>query len=562
MLCGLTLLLLTIIFPAYLHFRIWPVAFFAVVPIAVCILHRPLKFRWLWLYYLTGFLYFSSMLFWLWPVTVGGTFVLSAYLAVYFPLFAVAFRRMVVDLRVPATAALPVAWTACEYVRGTFIEGGFPMLTVGNAFAGKGAFLDGAGNVLMQQADLLGVFGLTFFVMIFNGIIVDLLRLPVNEGKKKKANPAMMKLIGVGAGVFIAAIAYGIFRVQQTPGVTREGPMVAVIQENIPQEVKDSFEDYPANFASHMKLTEEAIEKYKPAMVVWPETTAPYAFNESRLQVMRQVLQVPSRMDRLEPRTRELVTQTVRTYEALCEISTRRGVHLLIGNMAVEETKEDFLQQNTAAMISPGLGEVKRYAKVHLVPFGEYVPFTSKGSWLRKQLLALTPMKQDYSLEPGKEWTIFELPTGSADAPATEKFRFATPICFEDIMPGPSRAMAKADASGKKGVDFLVSVSNDGWFFEAELDLHLQACQIRAVENRVAIARAVNTGNSGVVDSCGRVKTLIDLRKVGVTGMRLPIDSRVTLYSRIGDLLPILSGIAAVLMVAWTLVRPRRGKKS
>jgi apolipoprotein N-acyltransferase len=143
-------------------------------------------------------------------------------------------------------------------------------------------------------------------------------------------------------------------------------------------------------------------------------------------------------------------------------------------------------------------------------------------------------------------------------------YSFATPICFEDTMPGPARAMVKA-GNGRGKADFLVSVSNDGWFHWVQLDQHLQATQLRAVEERVWIARSVNTGDSGFVDSCGRVVGLVrgaDGRSAGAVGtlaMEVGVDSRVTVYSVVGDLLPVVCGVAGVLGLGWTAVRPRRG---
>ena len=127
--------------------------------------------------------------------------------------------------------------------------------------------------------------------------------------------------------------------------------------------------------------------------------------------------------------------------------------------------------------------------------------------------------------------------------------------------------MAKA-AFDSKGVlrkaDFLVNVSNDGWFYPAELDQRMQASQLRAVENRVPIARSVNTGNSGFIDSCGRIVGLVvdgrgkSIGVVGTAAYVLPVDGRVSLFSVVGDLLPIGCGVGGVLLVGWTLVRPRR----
>jgi len=137
-------------------------------------------------------------------------------------------------------------------------------------------------------------------------------------------------------------------------------------------------------------------------------------------------------------------------------------------------------------------------------------------------------------------------------------------------MPEPAREMTSPTArdGGGRKTDFLLNVSNDGWFAPAELDQHLQACQIRAVENRVPIARSVNTGNSGFIDSDGRIVKLVtgpggrSVGAVGTAAMEMQIDSRVTVFSRIGDLLPIVCGIALAVLVGWTIARPRLGRKS
>ena len=129
-------------------------------------------------------------------------------------------------------------------------------------------------------------------------------------------------------------------------------------------------------------------------------------------------------------------------------------------------------------------------------------------------------------------------------------------------MPDPARRMTLQN--GQK-TDFLANVSNDGWFYYVELDQHLQACQLRAVENRVPIARSVNTGNSGFIDSNGRIVKLVtdptsgnSIGSIGYATITLPIDSRISLFTRIGDLLPILSGVITTLIVAYTYARPRR----
>ncbi|MCL2648880.1 MAG: hypothetical protein FWD61_18090, partial [Phycisphaerales bacterium] len=118
--------------------------------------------------------------------------------------------------------------------------------------------------------------------------------------------------------------------------------------------------------------------------------------------------------------------------------------------------------------------------------------------------------------------------------------------------------------STTRKTDFLINVSNDGWFFPGELNQRLQASQLRAVENRVPIARAVNTGNSGFIDSCGRILKLVtdpqgnSIHARGIASISMPLDSRITLFSTVGDILPMICGILVILATAWTFVRPRR----
>jgi apolipoprotein N-acyltransferase len=547
LLCLATVVMLTGIYPP---FYLWPLAFLALVPFGVCVLGRPLKMRWLGFYYLTGALFFVPNLFWLWPVTFWGTLVLSLYLALYFALFALVLHRMVVDLRVPATLALPVAWTAVEFVRGTFLEGGFPWFTTGNAFAANHSFLGGLSTMFLQSADLLGVWGLTFLVGTVNGFVLDLLRWPLVNPKTKKMNPALRNM-GIYAGMMVVgSLAYGEFRLHQTAAVTRRGPRIGVVQENIEQKLKDDPANFVKHFEEHLELTRELIAREKPDLVAWPETMVPWAFN-------REWMAFAADPTVLNDDGQEHLKKSVEAYAKLRAISDETGTYLLLGEGSQELHRvEPTEMKNTAALLAPRRGEVARYVKIHLVPFGEYIPFAGKGTWLRRVLQKLTPMDYDYSLVPGTESTRMALTTGDG-----RTFHFCSPICFEDVMPGPAREMAAVLADGSKRAEFLVNVSNDGWFFSAELDQHLQASQLRAVENRVPIARSVNTGNSAIIDSCGRIVELLPPRAVGSMSRVLELDSRVTLYARVGNLLPIVCGITAVLAVGWTLVRPRRGKK-
>ncbi len=552
-------ILLPLLFPPFYCFFLAPIA---LVPLAGVILERPFKLRYAAAYYLFGFAFFLPNLFWIAPVTFWGYIALGLYLALYLPLFAWAFHRLVIAFRMPATFALPLAWTAVEYARSTFLEGGFPWFMLGNSLA--------PAPLLIQTADLFGVWTLTFLICMTNGFIVDFLRLPSKRG----LSPQISKLLATTAATLLLAAAYGLFCLHQS--TTTPGPRIAVIQENLPQSLKDDPAKAEENFQKHVRLSQLAAagdpktDLPKPDLIVWPETMVPTEINPEILHLDENYLSDSGR---------ELVEKSRRYDNELRTLATSLNTPLLVGapGYIPNDSPAGGLRQNLTLLYLPTTGQSPTlYSKNHLVPFGEYIPFKTVpglGSLVRY----FTPIDFDYSLTPGKEWSRFTLEPSQIDAKPLQNganpdqnppkpYTFCTPICFEDAMPEPARRMSFQN--GQK-TDFLCNVSNDGWFYFVELDQHLEACQLRAVENRIPIARSVNTGDSGFIDSNGRIIKLVtdstsgngggSIGAIGYATATLPIDSRITLFTRIGDLLPILCGVITTLVVAYTYARPRRG---
>ncbi|MCL5770248.1 MAG: apolipoprotein N-acyltransferase [Planctomycetes bacterium] len=521
-------------------FGLWPLALFALAPLSYGILRQPLTRKWIVWYWLLGFLYFSGGLFWLIPVTVPGYLALCAYLAVYFPIFAALLRLLSNRFRLPAILGVPVTFTAVEYVRSVLFTG-FPWFMLGTALAPATHFL--------QLADLAGVSGLTFLAAIGSGWLTDM-AMRHTDDKPVFTRRVVETLACVG--VFATAWTYGSFRLHQK--AFRPGPTVAVIQKYIPQSIKDSsgIAGDKKLFNGFMKLTAQAA-KFHPDLIAWPETMVPGFLNRQWLVLSPYVFKAGY--------TRRLLTLDQGFARELKDFSHRTGASLLVGSSSVRFNARGRVRQmqNISVLFTPKRGQIRPpYAKHHLVPFGEYVPFKHSAPWLHHWLLYLTPFgpKDDYSLTPGRRWRRFRLTVGS------HSWRFGTPICYEDAMGHPSRMFARP-RHGRKGVAFLVSISNDGWYRDrAELEQHLQLDQVRAVEERVPIARSVNGGDSGFIDSDGRVRKLVTKNghSAFVSGFavaRLPLDDRISLFSRTGDvfarllvllnLLALLAGGAAVM---------------
>ncbi len=263
---------------------------------------------------------------------------------------------------------------------------------------------------------------------------------------------------------------------------------VGLVQGNIDQKVKwdARFLDYSVD--TYLRMTKE-VASQSPDLVVWPETAIPCYL-----------------MHRQEYR------------EKVAALSTQLGVPLLVGAPEYIFNKSgEPKYYNAVYLFRPQLGEVEHYYKIHLVPFSEKIPFEERLPILRKINLG----EADFS--PGKKFTLFDI----------DHARFAPLICFEAIFPNLVREFAN------EGADFLVNVTNDGWFGRTSGPFqHAEIARLRAVENRISMVRCANTGISLFYDPYGRVvaKTRLFTR-VNLVG-ELPPRGKRTLYTRWGDWFP------------------------
>jgi apolipoprotein N-acyltransferase len=232
----------------------------------------------------------------------------------------------------------------------------------------------------------------------------------------------------------------------------------------------------------------------------------------------------------------------------LAELAITRHVGLLVGarymdKIALTQRDGEVIwqpadQRNTAYLFEPDgtMGDLpgERYDKMHLVPFGEFIPFKHSFPPLYRLFLALGPnYYSDYEIEDGSDngLTVFSL----NDANGVARWKFVTPICFEDVDPQLCAAMFRPGSDGKKKAQFMVNITNDGWFAGSQNMQHLQMAIFRCIENRAAMARSVNTGISGFIDSAGHTSGLVAARTEGTSLMQLGLDSRLTFYTLHGD---------------------------
>jgi len=496
----------------------WPLSFVCLVPwlILVGVADRAPR---VYLYsFVWAFVFFLINMRWLYPATGLGYVALCVYEAVYFPLMACVLRHGIRRRPIPLALLVALIWTGNELLRA-IVMSGFPWFFLAHSLYQV--------RTLIQVSDLVGAYGTSFLVAAVNGAVADYLltRLRRNGAVEAAWSARRATWSAVITGVlFLAVIVYG--QVQLRSKATSAGPLVAVLQGDYLSLVEGDEVEDDVKRQYYLEQIEAAAAQ-KPDLFLLPET--PWIMY-------------------LNPEVRTFQQKWRESYEALRNAAVRNQAFLVTGSASLILTPTDILaterRYNSAMVFNPEGTEPGRYDKVHVVPFGETVPFRfGRLRFLYFWLNRIMPFSGadgtfEYSMFPGSGFHVFSMKARSLGG---REFWFGIPICYEDVMPYVSREFVKGQ-EGKRA-HFLLNISNDGWFGRGvQQPQHLAVCVFRAVENRVGIARAVNTGVSGFIDPDGRVHDLVhgdpQKRWPGIAGYsvaRLGIDSRYTLYTRYGD---------------------------
>ena len=490
--------------------------------------------------------FFLANMWWLWSVSVPGMFALTLYLAIFWAVAAIIIRAVLhresraILYPLSSILFIATAWTTFEWLRGniSFLgKQGLPWLYLGQT---QSPML-----IMCQIADVTSVLGVTFWVAMVNALVVLLY---LNRAQLRRTFPAAITV----TAILIAIGVYGAFRMSQQ--TQYPGPTVLVVQSNYKQSnTGEKGAPMREIVDFHVSTTRAALQQLASRgeqvdLVVWSETMMP-PLNPSALEQARGSPQG------------ELWQ---RAHDEIARIATEFHTALLVGGIMHDDWQvrgEYILPQdrrNTAYFFDPG-GRLSdaRYDKIHLVPFGEYIPFKESIPPLYRLFINLGPnYYEEYALTRGSKLTVFELKRDGA-APQTD--RFVAPICFEDIVPSMVARMLHEPGSGAaRRADFLVNITNDGWFRAAQMPQHLQAALFRSIEHRVATARSVNTGISGFVDPLGRVSGIVPAETEGWSAQKLLLDRRVAPYTRLGDAFPITCVAATAAVCVAGIVRNRR----
>lgn len=485
--------LLVLSFP---QFEYYALAWIALVPLFVSLTGKGLKDSFI-LGMLAGFVYFLGTVYWVFhsmyyygyiaaPLSVLILVVLCLYLALYIGIFALLFSYISRCPRIPALLTVPVLWVSLEFLR-TYALTGFPWSSLGYS---QYRFL-----FLIQSADITGVYGISFLVAATNAVIYDVTVSWPDKMRKEPLFPRWPLSVGliVYALVVVGALLYGTDKFNgRTDGRKIK---VSVMQGNIPQDKKwePQFQQEVIDIYKRLSLS---VQADSPDMIVWPETAVPFIFGDD------------------SGRTDDMISfqQQLRTY-------------LLFGSMF---RKEGGGLSNSAVLLSPEGKLLSVYDKVHLVPYGEYVPLRRLTPFIEKITVGIG------DFVPGRDQTVMKTPFA----------RIGNLICYEIIFPGLVRKFAE------NGADLLVTITNDAWFGRTAAPYqHFSMAVFRAVENRVPVVRAANTGISGFIDSDGRILRQSDIFvKAALTG-ELAVGNEKSFYAEHGDVFAWLCVTCLVLLL-------------
>jgi apolipoprotein N-acyltransferase len=442
-----------------------------------------------------AFLVDASTFAWLMPFAVLG---LPAYLAL-FTGFGFALARALWTRDASRVLALAISLTIAEWLRGHLLTG-FPWNAYGYALFRPLA--------LAQTASLIGLWGMTFLaVAIFASpaALID----GASRGRKPWIAPVAALVVLVAMGIF------GAIRLSMEPTRLVGNVRIRIMQPNLQQDVKFNYSAKAAVMQKYLTLSDRASGPQSTgvrdaSILIWPESAFPF-FLTREADAMAQIAA-------LLPKETVLITGSVRAPDQPRNLPITRAY-------------------NSIYVIDHDGNVLDVYDKLHLVPFGEFLPFQD---WMEKMgLEQLTKVQGGFI--PGTVRRTMAIPGAPRALPL---------ICYETIF--PADIASRDDRPG-----WIVNLTNDGWFgISTGPYQHLEQARMRAIEQGLPVVRAANTGISATIDPLGRFVARLGLGVEGVLDSPLPAANPPTVYARLGD-----APIAVIIAVALIFVVLRRSTK-
>jgi apolipoprotein N-acyltransferase len=498
-------ILLILSFPNFdLEFLAW----FALVPLFYAVEGKGLYHSFI-LGFLTGVISFLGILYWIIvavhtygnvPLILSGSILLLlvAYLSLFLGAFTFLTRLIQIRSGLQTILFTPVLWVTLEYLR-SFLLTGFPWASLGYS-----QYLN---LPVIQMADITGPYGPSFVILLVNATLYR----GVHHSSKRTL---FFREAVITVAVLLGFLTYGYLKMGVVGRQMIQNPSlkIGLVQGNIDQSVKWDESFQKETLKIYEKLSFKVAEE-KPDLIVWPETATPFFFQDAK-----------------------------ENQPLILDIPKKTHAFLLFGTPSYKIQKGRANHYNSAYLVSPSGDLVGKYDKIHLVPFGEYVP-------LQDLLFFIGSLGEGIGdFKSGKEIFTFAMPQG----------KFGVLICFEIIFPDLCRRFVK------RGANFLVTLTNDAWFGRTSAPYqHFSMAVFRAVENRVFVARAANTGITGFIDPRGKILKEGRIFTEEAMGETIRLSSQKTFYTLWGDIFAWICSVSSILLLAKALfLRFQTGHRS
>lgn len=461
-------------------------------------------------------------------LTLGFSLVLGLYFGI-FGLVVALVRRATGSVRI-ALGVTPFLWAGLDLAAARITSVPWDQLGYSQV-----------DNTLVNQlAPLAGVYGITFVLVAVNALLAGAL-LVGRDSKSGIARGSKNWFTGrwawaaCGAVLFISGFA-GIF---VSPPESDATATAVLIQPNLDVGAGNNWQgpEWDRHIAEFVRLADEQCKTYiagipqtgapegeincppyptHPDLVVWPESPAPFFDQDPLFQ------------------------------KAMAGIAREQQAPLIVNAVGSDfDPAQDQWIDHVSAVIFDAQGQkVGRYDKIHLVPFGEYIPFARLLFFAHK----LTGRVASYT--PGSEHSVFQLDTQSGG-----RHRYGVFICYEAVFADEVRQLAR------NGAEVLVNISDDGWYGDTSAPWqHFNMARMRAVENRRWLLRDTNTGVTAAIDPYGRVRQSIPRHQVDALPAEFAFRDGITFYTAHGDVFGWLCAILALGVLGISLERGLRGK--
>ncbi|MBI1908940.1 MAG: apolipoprotein N-acyltransferase [Deltaproteobacteria bacterium] len=471
----LTSLITFLAFPTLLFRQPLPslglLAWFSLVPLFIFFKDKTPR-QVFWTSFIAGFLFYSGAFYWIYnalhyfghlspSASLGALVVMMTAMTLYLAGALALARWLSLKTGLSFYLLLPWTWVVQDFCLNYFPVGGFSW--------GALAYTQTKLLPMIQIADLGGPYLVTFLIVLLNASIARVL-------VREKGAWVQSLLVSV---LLILTVGYGFYRILSYSEEDRPHFQVSLLQGNIPQEEKWQERRAQAILGIYQEMMDQVVAS---DLVVWPEASYPY------------LLSFPLR--------------------GSSGLGASFKFDTIVGAVTGQFTKKETIS-NSALLIKKGGEFAGAYHKLHLVPFGEYVPYQTVLSFLHKVVPVIGEMKA------GEDARLLK----------TEKAQLAPLICYEDLFPEIARNFTK------KGADLLVNITNDAWYGVTSAPIqHMELSRFRAIENRRYLIRSTNTGLSAIIDPLGRVVKKGRLFQREMMEGEVVLGGPTTFYTRHGDL--------------------------